>query len=190
MCTRGYTVYRHKGRYSLEYNQRNPYPDELRFAFLHEVPHDASKEEFEEWVKLTREMLDARYEELKDLDDLEDLMSGKQPGNDVFIEWVYEIDLDNLVFHVDSQPLFRLDNMPPDDVFIRAISFDNFGHRALYEHTPAQFRYDWHAPPPLPPPESLVAYSSYQNRSPTSSIPVHDLLSIPVAKSAIEMART
>ena len=98
--------------------------------------------------------------------------------------------LRKLVFHVDSQPLFRLDNMPPDDVFIRAISFDNFGHRALYEHTPAQFRYDWHAPPPLPPPESLVAYSSYQNRSPTSSIPVHDLLSIPVAKSAIEMART
>ena len=116
-------------------------------------------------------MLDARYEELKSLDDSTEHMSDKPPENDLSMEWIYEIDLDHLVFHADSQPIFRLDNMPPDDVFIRAISFDNFGHRALYEHTPAQFRYDWHAPPPLPPPESLVAYSSYQNRSPTSSIP-------------------
>src|SRR5216684_4148426 len=190
MDTRGCTAYRHKGRYFLYYTQLDSYPDDLWLDVLHGIPRDASKEEFEEWVKQTREMLDARYEELKSLDDSTEHMSDKPPENDLSMEWIYEIDLDNLVFHVDSQPLFRLDNMPPDDVFIRAISYDHFGHRALYEHTPAQFRYDWHAPPPPPPPESLVAYNSYQSRSPTSSIPVHDLLNIPAAKSAIEMART
>jgi hypothetical protein len=190
MGTCGYTVYCHKGHYFLHYNHLDSYPNGLGLAFLHEIPYDVSKEEFEEWVKLTQEMLDAQYEELKYLDNLVDLMSDKQPGNDIFIEWVYKIDLNNLVFHVNSQPLFHLDNMPPDNVFIRAISFDHFSHRALYKHTPAQFRYDWHAPPLPPPPESLVAYNSYQNRSPTSSIPIYDLLNIPVANSAIELART
>ena len=100
---------------------------------------------------------------------------------------IYEIDL-NLVFHVNSQPLFRLDNMPPDRIFVKSISFDRFGHCALHEHTPTQFRYDWRAPPPSPLPESLVAYDRYNNRSSTSS--VHDLLNIPVALSSIDRVRT
>jgi hypothetical protein len=112
----------------------------------------------------------------------------KQPETDFVIKWIYEIDLDNLIFHVDSQPLFRLDNMPPDDIFVESISFDHFGHRALYEHTPTQFRYDWRAPSPSPLPESLVAYNRYNNRSSTS--PVHDLLSMPVALSSIDRVRT
>jgi hypothetical protein len=147
---------------------------------------------FEEWVREAREYVYAQRDsrELNDPDDPTNLnyVSDKQPENDIFIEWIYEIDLDNLVFHVDSQPLFRLDNMPPDDVFMRGISFDNFGHRALHEHTPAQFHYDWRAPPPSPPPESLAAYHRYNNRSSTNS--VHDLLSIPVEKSSIELTRT
>jgi hypothetical protein len=71
---------------------------------------------------------------------------------------------------------------------MKSISFNHFGNRALYEHTPVQFRYDWRAPPPSPLPESLVAYNRYNNRSSTNS--VHDLLSIPVAKSSIELVRT
>jgi hypothetical protein len=71
---------------------------------------------------------------------------------------------------------------------MESISFDHFGHRAFYEHTPAQFRYDWRAPPPLPLPESLVAYDRYKNRSSTNL--VHDLLNVPVAKSSIELTRT
>ena len=77
--------------------------------------------------------------------------------------------------------------MPPNDVFLKAISFDHFDHRALCGHTPNQFRYDWCTPPP-PLPESLVAYNRHNNRSSISF--VHDLMSIPVALSSIDRVRT
>jgi hypothetical protein len=46
-------VYCHKGCYFLYYNYLDSYPDGLGLDILHGIPHDASKEEFEEWVKLT-----------------------------------------------------------------------------------------------------------------------------------------
>ena len=49
--------------------------------------------------------------------------------NTVFIEWVYKIDLDNLIFHVNAQPMFRLDNMPPSQIFLES------GHTVLREDT-------------------------------------------------------
>ncbi|KAI0274483.1 hypothetical protein BGY98DRAFT_69519 [Russula aff. rugulosa BPL654] len=157
---------------------------------LHEIPRNVSKEEFEEWVRKTREHVYAQRDSqvLNDPDDSSNYVSDKEPEIDYYIEWIYGIDLDNLVFHVDNHPLFRLDNMPPDDIFVESISFDHFGHRALYEHTPSQFRYDWRAPPPIPTPESLLAYHSCHIRSSTSS--VHDLLDVPVAPSSIERVRT
>jgi hypothetical protein len=190
MGTRGNKVYRYKGRYYVYYNHWDSYPSVFGLEVLHEIPRNVPKEEFEEWVRKTREYVYAQRDSqvLNDPDDSTNYVSDKQPKNDIFIEWIYEIDLDNLVFHVDSQPLFRLDNMPPDDLFLKAISFDHFGHRAFFEHTPIHFRYDWRAPPPTPSPESLAAYNSCHIRSSTSS--VHDLLGIPVALSSIERVRT
>ena len=189
MGTRGFKVYRHKGRYYVYYNHRDSYPHGLGLEVLDEIPRDVSKEVFEKWVRDTREDVYAERDspELNDPDDSSNFVSDKQPDNDFLIHWIYEIDLDNLVFHVDSQPLFRLDNMPPDNIFLKSISFDQFGHRALHEDTPAQYRYDWRAPPPSPHPESLAAYNSCHIRSSTSS--VHDLLDVPVALSSIERVR-
>ena len=189
MGTRGHKVYRHKGRYFVYYNHWDSYPSGFGLKVLHGIPRGVSKEEFEEWVRRTREDLDAQYEELNDPNiETKGYVTDEQPENDTFIEWTYEIDLDNLIFHVDSQPLFRLDNMPPDNVFLITISFDHFGHRAYYEDTPVQYRYDWRAPPPPPPPTSLTAYNSCPNRSSSSS--VHDLLHMPMKLSPIERART
>ena len=187
MGTRGQKVFRHKGRYYVYYNHWDSYPSVFGLGVLHGIPRNVSKKEFEEWVKLTGNRLDAQYESLKKSSSVDYYATDKQPENDLFIEWIYEIDLDNLVFHVDFQPLFRLDNMPPDDVFLNAISYDHFGHRAFDEHTPAQFRYDWRAPPPPPPPQSLIAYISFSNRSSTTSF--HELLRIPIPLSLIERAR-
>jgi hypothetical protein len=190
MGTRGFKVYRHKGRYYVYFNRWDSYPDGLGIELLQEIPRNVSKKEFEEWLRKEREDVYAQHDllALNDPDTAGSYVSDEPPENDLFIEWIYEIDLDNLVFHVDNQPLFRLDNMPPDDIFVKSISYDHFGHRALYEHTPAQFRYDWHAPPPSPLPRSLAAYNSCHIRSSTSS--VHDLLGTPAALSSIERVRT
>ena len=187
MGTCGYRVYRHNRRYFVCYNYRDSYPDGLGVEILHEIPVNASKEEFEQWVRAIQENLDAQYENMKDSDpdSAEEYVTDQQPQNDVFIEWIYEIDLDNLTFHVNSLPMFRLDNMPPSDIFLKSISCDHFGHTAPREDTP---RYNWRAPPPLPSPESLTAYDSCHNRSSTSSM--HDLLNVPVALSSIERVRT
>jgi hypothetical protein len=192
-------VYRFKGRYFVYYDSSDSYPhgypSDLGLKVLHKIPHDVSKEEFEEWVRLTGEHLDALAKGLTmNAHDGDPVLTDKQPVLDGFIDidWIYEIDLDNLVFHIDSQPIFHLDNMPPDKVFLKAISFDHFGHRAYHKYTPIQFCYDWHAPPPPPPPppplDSLIAYNSCPNRSSTSSI--YELLDIPMALSSLERART
>ena len=188
--TRGCKVYRHKGRYYVYCNHSDSYPSGLGLQVLHEIPRDVSKEEFEEWVRTSLEYVYAQRDSrmLNDPNDSTNYVSDKQPENDLFIEWVYEIDLDNLVFHVDSQPILCLDNMPPENIFLESISFDHFGHRALSEYAPIQSRYDWRALPPIPSPESLVAYDSCHIRSSTSS--VHDLLNVPEELSSIERVRT
>ena len=189
MGNRGYKVYRSKGRYFVYYIHSVFYPSHFGLYVANEIPRGVSKEEFEEWVRSTRDTLDADYEELKkNLEGGDVSVTDKQPISDLFIEWIYEIDLDNFVFHVDSQPLYRLDNMPPVDVFLTSISFDHFGHRAYYEHTPAEICHNWRASPPSPLPKSLIAYRSCLNRSSTSS--VHELLGKPTALSSIERART
>ena len=192
MGTHGNKVYRHKGCYYVYYKHSDAYPSGFGIQILQEVPRNVSKEEFEEWLRKTREYVYAQRESelMNDSSDSSNYVTDERPEVDLdsSIEWVYEIDLDNLVFHVNSQPFFRLDNMPPDDVFLKSISFDHFGHLALYEHTPAQYRYDWRAPPPTPPPQSFVAYNSCHIRSSSSS--VHDLLDVPVALSSIERVRT
>jgi hypothetical protein len=193
---RGSRVYRHKDDYYVKSSiSDSSDPCGLGLEILNEIPRNVSKAEFDEWVRKTREYHDVYGQrdfagEVYGMDPFSCYMAWDQPENDLFIDfnWMYEIDLDNLVFHVDSQPLFRLDNMPPDSIFLKSISFDHFGHRAVHEHTPTQYRYHWRVPPPSPLPESLVAYNRHNNRSSTSSI--HDLLNIPVAPSSIDRVCT
>ena len=106
MGTHGYKVYRHKGRYYVYYNQCDSYPSIFGLEVLHEIPRNVSKGEFEEWLRKTREYVYAQRDSqvLNDPNDGSNYVSGEQPENTLFIEWIYEIDLDNLVFHVDSQP--------------------------------------------------------------------------------------
>ena len=189
MGTRGYKVYRYKGRYLIRLNRFDSDPPVFgREVVLRNIPRGGvSKEKFEEWVKATQEYLDAKFEQL-DSNTEEDEFVIDQIQNYPSYTWIYEIDLDNLAFLVNYIPMFRLDNMPPDDVFLKYISSDHFGNDALHELTPIQYRCNLHAPPPSPPLESLIAYKSCPNRSSTSSI--HELLGTRMALSSIERART
>jgi hypothetical protein len=71
MGIHGYKVYRHKGRYYVYFNQYGSEPDGFGLEVLHEIPRNVSKEEFEEWVRKTREYVYAQRDSqvLNDPDD-------------------------------------------------------------------------------------------------------------------------
>ena len=186
MGTDGYLIYRHKGLYFSDYSRSDSYPSGLGLDVVRRIPRGVSKRRFEEWVRWYREYLDPGYEHSGPFT-VQD-----RPLQIDSAEWMYQIDFDNLVFHINQIPMFRLENRPKKDVFLESIpyshfSYDHFGHRALHEHTPVELRFNLRAPPPSPPPESSAAYKSCPNRSSTSSI--HELLGTPMALSSIERAR-
>ncbi len=67
-------------------------------------------------------------------------ISHEHPEYDILIEWSFEIDLDNLVFHINHTPMFRLDCMPSSDDFGRFISWDHYGERFFVTMYPLHLR--------------------------------------------------
>lgn len=167
MGTRGYKVHRHKGWYFAQYNHYDSYPEGLGIEVLAEIPTDPEK--FLKWLEGMRHYFDELLEEhqdalnknggLREDDGLE--ITRKQPTNDLFIEWVYEIDLDHLVFHIDCAPMYRLDHMPPTDLFLEGISFNVYGNRACGRDVPAEYRFTLDSLPP--PPVENSAQEKYHN---------------------------
>ncbi|KAL0956671.1 hypothetical protein HGRIS_002802 [Hohenbuehelia grisea] len=105
----------------------------------------------------------------------------------MLIEWVYEIDLDHEVFHVDSNPIFNLRNMPDEDLFIQGISFDKYGHRAHHESLPEEYRYNWKAAPLAPCSTSLEVYDLHC--APIALLEVDQLLELPSSLTPREHSR-
>lgn len=60
------------------------------------------------------------------------------PANDLFVEWTYTYDLDNLAFVVDSKAFFSLSAIAqkPADEWIPSVSLDARGKRCLSLDTP------------------------------------------------------
>ncbi|KAH9040571.1 hypothetical protein EDB84DRAFT_1475706 [Lactarius hengduanensis] len=180
MGTRGYKVYRWRGWYFVYYNHWDSYPSGLGLQFLATIPRDSKS--FQGWLAEMRqhfdEIIEARDKSELDEDDEDELntITKEVPSNDLFIEWIYTIDLDRLVFHVDSCPLFRLDHLPNDDQFLEWIGFDHYGHRAYTSSTPSEYRYCWNAPPPIVTDATLELYKS---QAVAESAALSDLLAVP-----------
>ena len=85
MGTRGYKVYCYKGRYFVYYNHFDSYPNGLGVEILREIPRNASKEWFEQWVRVIQENLDKQYERMKN-SHTSDFVTDKQLLNTIFIE--------------------------------------------------------------------------------------------------------
>ncbi|KAE9408571.1 hypothetical protein BT96DRAFT_1013212 [Gymnopus androsaceus JB14] len=161
MGTRGYRVYRYKNFYFVIYNQWDSYPDGLGVEIAYEIPRDSTA--FEAYV--TR-------------------ISREPPQKGSLIDWMYEIDLDNYIFHVNGEPLFDLRHMPYGEHFVSYIGFDEYGRRSFHPKTPEEYRYKLPPPPPVDP-LTLDAYKAYDV---TCASP-HEVLEIPLEKSAIEQTR-
>lgn len=56
--------------------------------------------------------------------------------------------------------MFRLDNLPPPEVFLESIGLDSYGHHACRTSTPTEYHYSW-TPPPLKVDQALL--DTYQS---------------------------
>ncbi|KAF7289216.1 polymerase II transcription elongation factor [Mycena indigotica] len=160
MGTRGYRVYRYKRRYFVTYNHYDSYPRIFGVQVKKEVPSDAV--EYQLWLATLRQKLEKELEAHavdKNASDFE--IFHRPPVNDIFIEWIYELDLDNELFLVDNCPIFSLRNIPADDdVFCACIGFNSYGHRSYSPRTPVEYRDSWVVAPPLVDQAAIAAYAA------------------------------
>jgi hypothetical protein len=161
------------------------YPSGLGVELLATIPK--REKDFQKWLEKMRRDFDEMIaaHEQGDVDEKKVTISKEAPRNDFMIEWTYEIDLDRLVFHVDSQPLFRLDHLPGNGLFLESIGFDHYGHRAYTSSTHPEYRYNWDAPPPV---VTDAAVELYKNGA-AGSAAISDLLSVSESMNDREAAR-
>lgn len=162
MGTRGYRVTRFRGRYYCFYNNSNSFPEVLGKFIVSEIPTDpeayqrwlANKHnEALDWhMTLERFLCRKRvgYEGDDDAEEITDeveedaydhpwgmdtctLPDFRPMVNDLFIEWVYTIDLDKDVFTVDNGAHFRLNRIPalPTSTWINGLTHGRRGDRLL-----------------------------------------------------------
>ncbi|KAJ3851226.1 hypothetical protein EV368DRAFT_83744 [Lentinula lateritia] len=183
MGTRGFHVYRYKGFYYVFFNQYDSYPEGLGVQVANEIPSDPT--EFESYVASTQKYLLRLFSESKEKDDGSDPEIRKTPPqNDIFIEWMYEIDLDNYIFHVDGEPLFDIRNMPRIEDFTSYIGTNSYGCRSFTVNTPEEHRYK--LPPPLP--IATEVDDIYKGLHSTCTA-THEVLHLPPGLRGIEQIR-
>ncbi|KAF9262097.1 hypothetical protein L218DRAFT_960719 [Marasmius fiardii PR-910] len=145
MGTRGLIVYRYKRVKCAKFNRSDSYPEGLGVELLNKIPKPSDGEgwqvRFQEWLEEHRAMMekfiadatkDMSPEELEaanviECDGHELYFNCKsEPLNDMWIEWMWEMDLDNLCFMVNGHPLHRLDYLPTEEVFLSDYSEDEY----------------------------------------------------------------
>ena len=146
MGTRGYKAWRFRKRYYVQYNHWDSYPSGLGTNIAAEIPSDRDK--YQAWLKSQREELETREAAWLDylaLDPLqvasqefhappstfgEEVPSFRIPLNDLYIEWVYILDLDREIFSVNNGAHFKLEQIP-HIAWIEALAIGELGDQIV-----------------------------------------------------------
>lgn len=102
------------------------------------------------WIESRRKQLGEILDKLDDgyvEDDPATTLTKHPPRNDLFIEWIYEIDLDRNIFHINGIPFFSLDCIPDSTAFLEYVTKDHYGHITCSPKCPPEQRYKRSAPP-------------------------------------------
>ena len=113
MGTRGFRAWRFRKRYYLEYRTLDTFPEGLGSQIVREIPSDSNK--YSAWLaalRRTAETWEAAWDdyltiELKHNEQCDEgpprpSMSWLVPVNDMFIEWIWILDLDREVLTVNN----------------------------------------------------------------------------------------
>ncbi|OAX34613.1 hypothetical protein K503DRAFT_430660 [Rhizopogon vinicolor AM-OR11-026] len=159
----GYAVYRYRNLYFVYYNRRHSFPEGLGINLLRSMREHAitkQRQELEEIIKTsdTSKALE-RQSESGSLEPDHFTLSERRPHRDPFIEWVYEIDLDHNIFHINGIPFFSLEYLPDDESFLANISEDHYVNLACAPGCPPEHQYKKPASP-LVADSELATYQS------------------------------
>ncbi|OAX37657.1 hypothetical protein K503DRAFT_220312 [Rhizopogon vinicolor AM-OR11-026] len=186
MGTRGYRVYRYRDMYFITYNKRDSYPSGLGVDMLDSYRYPSSIRWKRQELGEILDELDGQSPPEEEDDDFGTKISKQRPRNDFFIEWIYEIDLDRNIFHINGIPFFNLECLPNSDSFLEYISEDHYGNTTCPPTCPPKQRYKRPAPPVVD--DSDIA--TYQSLVCTGTeVALSDLLAISDALSPDEHVR-
>ncbi|KAL0064819.1 hypothetical protein AAF712_008216 [Marasmius tenuissimus] len=167
MGTRGLIVYRYKRVPRIIYNHWDSYPEGLGLQLLREIPKPSDGEgwqsRFNEWLAENRRMVEESIAKMSPeaLEESKD----QEPSSCVFgVEWIYEMDLDNLCFLVNGFPDFALDNLPPASIWSQ---YETDINASDHEYV--------HKTIPYPSEEDLTTLEKYTQTC-TGTVQRHELL--------------
>ncbi|KAG1780074.1 hypothetical protein EV702DRAFT_1084599 [Suillus placidus] len=192
MGTNGLYVVRYRNMYFKSHHGCDGYPEGLGLKVLRLIRQPNGIATFR---RVFGEMLDGLKSPSHSLlliengDDFDvDPPSRRRPQSCI---WVYEVDLDRNIFHMDGMPFFSLDCLPNDDAFIQYItdgdtseedfacedhiSEDHYGHTACALRCPPEHKYK-KPTPPMVDNSDLVTYQSKMCTG--SQVALSDLLAV------------
>ncbi|KAJ8583527.1 hypothetical protein M405DRAFT_884791 [Rhizopogon salebrosus TDB-379] len=185
MGTRGYRVYRYREMFFIKYNNRDSYPESLGVDILESMRRSGAIEWKREELEEVLDELGGPYSPDSD-DDFDIRIVKERPWTDLFIEWIYEIDLDRNIFHVNGIPFFSLECLPDSTAFLEYVTKDHYGHITCPPTCPPEQKYKLSAPPVVD--DSDIA--TYQSLVCTGTqVALSDLLAISDALSPDENVR-
>ncbi|OJA21361.1 hypothetical protein AZE42_10022 [Rhizopogon vesiculosus] len=159
MGTHGYIVYRYRDMYFYKYNHWDSYPENLGVKTLDSIRYSNAITSKRQQLGEVLDKLDGR-DQLDEDDDFQ--LSKHRPQNDILILWIYELDLDHNVFHINGMPFFDLECLPDSDSFLEYVcndSKDHYGNITCPPICPPEQRYKRPAPPVINDPD-IETYQS------------------------------
>lgn len=163
MGTRGLVVYRHKNLYFVRYNHYDSYPESLGVDVLREIS-TFSPDHFRSWLEQIRQAHDDILAQSPSIvDDVREFeissgISRTQPRANIMLEWVYEVDLDNMRFIIGQRPYYNLDRLPPEGVFLDSLGRDHYGQSGPSPDLPEEYRLRIKVPGSIPVASEMELY--------------------------------